>query len=136
MKRLFLVLALSLFFACSKKTDNPTPAPSVQVATKVTPVIAPYYARLYSQELYYNSVACFEIFLGHNDSHTPKADKYGLVYGVAPNKNDTLIFNVWWSNNVPYSDYLYFKPATTTPLPTIPWTQSNSNTTGAEQNSY
>lgn len=136
MKRIILlVLAFPLLTSCSKKSDNPTPSvtPTVQKPAATTPPVTPYYPLMMNSipnastemTVSYGNNAAVERFVGHDDAHVPKADKYKLIVLMSnPTSEDTIPYLVWWVDGVPHSDVLFFKAATNAPIPPIPWLQT------------
>jgi len=124
----FIIIA---FFAisCAKKSDQVSPksAPPKTNSPAASPsVVTPYYPQLMlvAQNLWFLGGEYTEVLVGHDDSHVPKADKYLLIHHWTNSpKTDTTDALLWWSNGVPYSDVLMFRPDTSKPLRKIPWFQ-------------
>lgn len=119
MKKSIQVLLITFVcFSCTKKKDDPAPNPVVvtKAEEKKASLPAAYWPLIRSEKYqccpYDRPGYTYEIYAGHNDSHSPKADfwQVKLVSQTNPviTYMDTTI-SVWWEGEVPKSDFFIFK---------------------------
>lgn len=120
MKTLLSIIIAIIFFSCHKKSEDPQPALVQNPPVEQTAKTEPYYRRIVSEfheccPSNNNGISQYEKFVGHDDSHTPKADLYRVTmvhFVPSQNINDTLSVQnvrIWWKDGKPESDLFAFK---------------------------
>ena len=122
MRKIILnITIITILLSCSKKSDQPKPQEAIPQTQKTeTKLPDPYYQKL-GRPFGFEDVTVFlgdyfiEKYIGHDDSHVPKADLYFFQQQHVNTTYHTteVIFTsqirVWWLNGVPKSDSLVFK---------------------------
>ena len=121
MKRILLPIALSAsLFCCTKKSQDPKPEETQKQQTVQTATIPePYYPRLGRAKEFddvpvvIGGISYVERYIGHDDTHVPKADVYFFQQLITENRITRVGFEsklrIWWVNDTPHSDSLRFK---------------------------
>lgn len=118
MKKTLSIIALSLLFSCTKKSEeSPKPIQVQEQKQIIVTEVEPYYLRLRPKDneccpRTYKGLQEYCRFVGHDDKHVPKADVWALVLKKGNLETDTVrkvTAKIWWVNNKPYSDFFGFR---------------------------